>query len=671
MRKTCPMVILVPLVLFAVGQATEQARAQATGQAMGQPNIVFIFADDLGFSDTSNTITTLGNPSDFYQTPTIDRLAAEGMAFTNAYSSGVNCAPTRAALLTGLYAQRPTNNIFNVDNLNRGGGGTLLVGPAQGLPTGTDAIPNNAFTYAELLQQAGYQTAHVGKFHVVEAGSSAPTDIVNFHGFHQNFGGSSAGNPSNYFAQASGSSRQFAGGVSGSLDPFAGDYTAQYVQQNIVPFSNGASQAAMDALVGTRMHVSDAMTDAALQFMDQQAGGPFLLNFNAYAVHTPIQGRPDLVNRYQNLPGGAQDTNVGFAALLEGFDQNVARLIDYLETTEDPNNAGSTLAENTIVFFTSDNGGRLNQSNNGPLKGEKGELDEGGIRVPLIAWSGNPDLVDGGTVNHTPVASFDFFSTFASLAGTGLPAGVEVDGVDLSGIIADVDADLGREDIFWHFPGYLISGGRDQRPQTAMRSGDWKLLYNYEDQSFELYNLADDIGESVNLADQRPGVVAELGGRMLDWLNDTDAPLATLRSGELALTFDGQYYANSQVLTNSGTLIIQAGQEVPLVFGSFLSPADLNSDQQVNAADWLLFRSGQGADMSGLSASEARMLGDLDGDFDNDFSDFTLFKQAYIDANGAAGFAAVLGVPEPHSAALLAAVACLGLGWRRASAQRA
>ena len=189
--------------------------------AFADPNIVFIMADDLGWSDTSNGLTNLGNPSDFYETPMLERLAAEGMAFTNAYTSGPNCAPTRSALLTGQYAQRPTNNVYLVNSLNRGGSNTLLVGPSQGLPNGVDAIPNNAFTYAEMLQADGYATAHFGKFHVTNTGSSGAADIINHHGFDQNFGGTTSGTPGSYHA----SGGQFGSNIGPELDVYAADYT--------------------------------------------------------------------------------------------------------------------------------------------------------------------------------------------------------------------------------------------------------------------------------------------------------------------------------------------------------------------------------------------------------------------------------------------------------------
>ena len=288
----------------------------ACGSVQAQPNIVLIMADDLGWSDTSNTLTNQGNPSDFYETPTLERLASEGMAFTNAYTNGPNCAPTRSAILTGQYAQRPTNNVYLVDHLNRGGSGTMLVGPPQGLPSGTDAIPNNAYTYAEMLQDGGYRTAHFGKFHVVEAGT-ASSDIVSFHGFHENYGGNTNGGPGDYHA----SGGVFGSRISASLDDYAGDYSQQYVDDNIKPYANGTTTSAIDALVGTDKHVSDAMADAAIDYMEREKDGPFLVQFNPYAVHTPIgnsQARSDLL---EQVPEAKLRWNTGLQRVFRRVDR--------------------------------------------------------------------------------------------------------------------------------------------------------------------------------------------------------------------------------------------------------------------------------------------------------------------------------------------------------------
>lgn len=531
-----------------------------TSDVRAKPNVVFILADDLGWSDTSNSRTNLGNPSDFYETPALERLSLEGMAFTNAYTNGPNCAPTRAALLSGAYGPRPTNNVYNVGNLNRGGRKQLLVGPSQGLPSGADSIPNSAFTMAEMLQKAGYTTAHFGKFHVAERGT-AESDIVRFHGFDENFGGSSSGSPGQYHAEQ----EVFSDKIGSALDAFAARYTQAYVDTKLKPYSRGVSESAIDALVGTEKHVSDAMVDAAVDFMERSKGDAFFVQYHPYAVHTPIgdtQARSDLLAKYQRKSPTKRASKASFGALIEELDQSVGRLINYLETTPDPRNSGDTLDKNTLVIFFSDNGGRLSQSDNGPLKGQKGELDEGGIRVPLIAWSGNKQLVRGGVINHTPVIGVDFYPTFAKLVEGDKPAGVPLDGEDLSAILADPHAKLDRDALFWHFPGYLVDK-RNQRPQSVIRSGDWKLFYNYEDQSFELYDLKADIAESNNVAAEQPEVRRRLGRQLMEWLEKVNAPLATLRKGKKAIRLDGEHYTHGDIRTASETRTIVSGEELP------------------------------------------------------------------------------------------------------------
>lgn len=640
-----------------------------SGNVVAKPNILFIMADDLGWADVSTGLTNGGDPSDFYETPTLERLASEGMAFTNAYANQ-NCAPTRSAILSGAYAQRPTNNIYQVGDLNRwGNNNTLLLGPSQGLPgSEADAIPNSTVTYAETLQSAGYRTAYVGKFHVTDGNSNTQqSDIENFHGFDQNFGGKSDGGPGAYHA----SGGTFGTRISMSLDAYAAGYTQQYVDENIKPFNNGAALSDIDDLVGTAKHVTDASTDAAIDFMEANKLGSFFIQYSSHAVHTPIgdsQARDDLLKKYQNKPVGSEDTNQSFGALIEGLDQSVDRLITYLETTPDPNSPGQNLDDNTIVIFYSDNGGRQNQSNNGTLKGQKGEFDEGGIRVPMIAWSGNPALVDGGTINDTPIAPIDFYKTFANLGDATLPASQVLDGEDLTQVLSDVNYDLGREALYWHLPGYLQEG-RNQKPQSVIRSGDSKLMYNYEDQSFELYDLQTDLSESNNLANDnpQPDAVGELGVQLMRWLANTQAPLATVRTGVLNLDFTGAYYADGKIAINDGVMQVQAGEEAPFILGDALSLADLNMDNTVSAADWIMFRAGQGANFDGVSLFEAFEMGDLDGDFDNDVNDFILFKAAFELELGPGSFELVTSVPEPQS---LLIVTCGGLALLRALPSR-
>ncbi len=622
-------------------QANADPNAEPNAQPGAQPNLVLIMADDLGWSDTSNAITNQGHPSDFYETPAIDRLAAQGMSFTNAYVNQ-NCAPTRAAMLTGQYAPRPTNNVYQVGNLNRGGGDTMLVGPAQGLPNGDDAIPNAAITFVEVLQDAGYATAHFGKFHVTP-GEGEDITAPGGHGFDRNYGGTRSGAPGNYHAE----DVRFGDRIGPALDPFAARYTQAYVNQNIKPFANGTSMAAIDALVGTEKHVTDAMADAAIDFMSTHADRPFLVQFHPYAVHTPIgnrQARGDLLDKYQNKPPGTEDHHASFGAITEGLDQAVARLIETLENTPDPRHPGQMLAANTLVIFLSDNGGRESQSNNGPLAGQKGELLEGGIRVPFVAWSGNAELVQGGTINPTPIAGIDFYPTLSSLAGAVLPDGWTLDGVDLSAVFADAAHDLGRDRLYWHLPGYLVDA-RNQRPQTVVRHGDLKLTYSYETQSFGLFDVVHDLAESHDLAAEQPETVTRLGLEMMDWLFEVQAPLAMLREGKMVLLFGaGSSYANRTRIEhpNGTVMVIDAGDEVPMIVGERRSSIDLNLDGVVDRQDWLACQAEIGPGFAALGEADRYVRGDLDLDGQRDDADLAAFREAFEALSGAGSFAAML-----------------------------
>ena len=249
----------------------------------------------------------------------------------------------------------------------------------------------------------------------------------------------------------------------------------------------------------------------------------------------------------------------------------MARIVDYLETTPDPRNGGKPLADNTLVIFTSDNGGEedpvIAGAYNGPLREDKGFKYEGGVRVPWIVWSENADLVrGGGRVNDTIINSTDLYPTLASYAQAPLPAGVPFDGIDLKPAFSK-GTKINR-DHFHHLPGYVRFGGAlESSPFSSIRDGRWKLYYNYTDSSIELYDLATDIGETTDLAGQRPGVVHQLGNRLIAWLDETDAPLATLRAGQPTRVlehFTGETYADGEVTRHHGdTITIAAGDEVP------------------------------------------------------------------------------------------------------------
>ncbi|MFK2820988.1 sulfatase-like hydrolase/transferase [Flavobacteriaceae sp. LMIT009] len=523
------------------------------------PNIILIIADDMGWNQVSSTSTTFVNgaahPSDFYETPVLDQLASEGIAFPNGYVNGANCAPTRAALLSGQYAARPHNNIFTVYDLNRGNtaSNSNLIGPDMGLASNgnIDEIPASAITIAESMKTEGYATAHFGKYHMGEfeadnVSNNAATD----QGFDYNYGGGTTGGPGNYFATESGGVWTFHGNVGPELDPYADPYTeAESIALSI--------DHANYPLTGTPKHVTDAMTEAAIDFINTEINNPFFMHFSQFAIHGPFgtaHARPDLLAKYQakksNNPSSMNhDSDVGQVAIAEGMDQAIGRLIDYLQTTPDPRNGNRPLSENTLVYFIADNGDAIKRSaakqGQTPLKGMKGEYYEGGIRSITFAWTepadpiGNPTytpmLANMGTINQTPVIAFDLYPTFVEAAGGTLPGGgYDIDGVSQWQMLTNGTA-MTREALFWHHPGYLIDSKRDSRPVTVVRKGDYKLMHFYEDGHYELYNLVNDLNENTNLLPSGDQAIIDIANDMIDdmtsHLTDTSAPLPTYRDG--------------------------------------------------------------------------------------------------------------------------------------------
>ncbi|MFK2820989.1 sulfatase-like hydrolase/transferase [Flavobacteriaceae sp. LMIT009] len=504
------------------------------------PNVIVIIADDMGWNQVSTPLTNLNNPSDFYETPTLETLATQGIAFPHAYVNGANCAPTRAALLSGQYAARPHNNIFNVDDLNRGNtsSNSTLIGPDMGLASNNniDEIPSSAITIAETMKTAGYTTAHFGKYHVGEyesanTSNNAPTD----QGFDYNYGGGTDGGPGSggYFALTTSAPYSFGSQVGPELDVYADPYTEAESQL----------LAGDSSLTGTNKHLTDALTEAALDFMEAEKSNPFFMHFSNYAIHGPFNSsdaRPDLRAKYDakaisNPSSMDHDSKPGQAALAEGMDQAIGRLIDYLKTTDDPRNPGKKLSENTLVYFIADNGDAIKRTPQAPLKGMKGEYSEGGIRSVTIAWSEATWLANKGTVNHTPIIAFDLYPTLAEMAGASLPGGgYDIDGASQWQMLTN-GTPMTREAIYWHFPGYLLDSKRDSRPTSIIRKGDYKLRYNYETLSYELYDLVNDMGEVTNLLAGSPDtatltIANDMSTLLRNHLIDTNAPLPTYRS---------------------------------------------------------------------------------------------------------------------------------------------
>lgn len=434
-----------------------------------RPNILLINVDDLGWTD----LGFMG--SRFYETPNIDRLARDGCVFTNAYASAANCAPSRANMMTGLQPSR--HGIYTVGNSDRGDSRTRRLIPVEN----NTELPSDMPTIARALQELGYRTGMVGKWHL----SNDPTE----HGFESNAGGCHSGMPPSYFAPY---------GIPVLEDAPKGEY------------------------------LPERMAQAACEFLKTDDRRPFFLYFATYLVHTPIQGRDELVEKYKKKAAdGHADGhhfNPVYAAMIESLDTSVGRVLDALS-------AGGR-AHDTLVLFTSDNGGVYAISRQVPLRAGKGASYEGGIRVPMtVRWPGH---TPAGSHCREPISNIDFFPTLLTMAG-GDPDAYRLDGDDMSDLFQGKIRDGDERDLLWHFPVYLESGepmlddGRDPlfrtRPGTVLRRGDWKLHHYYEDDAWELYHLPSDMGERVDRSADEPRVLAQMKGRMLARLNDLAMPL--------------------------------------------------------------------------------------------------------------------------------------------------
>ncbi len=449
------------LVMWGVMAAALPA-AQAVEKA--RPNIVFILIDDLGWRD----LGCYG--SDFYQTPAIDQLAAEGMRFTDAYAACPVCSPTRASILTGKSPAR-----LHLTDWLPGRRDT----PSQKLarPQIQPHLAPEERTLAEVLKGAGYVSASIGKWHLGGEGF-APTD----QGFGVNVAGDHTGTPISYFAPFRNKDRAMPG-----LD---------------------------DAPPGE--YLTDRLTREAEQFIEQNRDKPFLLYLAQYAVHIPLRAKEQLIGKYRAKNPGENHTNIIYAAMIESVDESVARIVRKLGELG--------LSERTVIAFTSDNGGlsvkegpATPATSNHPLRAGKGYLYEGGIRVPLIVkW---PGVVEPGAVCSTPVISTDFFSTLAEMAGAGGDLPQPLDGTNLLALLRAPDA-AKEHPLYWHYPHYSNQGGK---PGGAVRKGRYKLIERYEDGWLELYDLDEDIGETVNLANQRPARAAELQRMLAQWRAATGA----------------------------------------------------------------------------------------------------------------------------------------------------
>lgn len=444
--------------------AGRPAKAQAS--AAKRPNIVFILIDDMGWKD----LGFMG--SRYYETPHIDRLAKQGMVFTDAYTCGPNCAPTRACLMSGQYS--PRHGIYTVGSAERGRTQLRKLIPIRN----RTVLDEDIVTLAESLKAAGYVTASMGKWHL---GPDPKTQ-----GFDLNVGGNKSGSP-------------------------RGGYFSPYRNPQL---NNGPRGE----------YLTDRLTDEAVRFLKKQRDKPFFLYLPHYAVHTPIQAKADLIARYRRKKPQGGHNNPTYAAMVDSVDQSVGRILQTLDELE--------LAENTVVIFSSDNGGYGPATSMKPLRGSKGMLYEGGIRVPLIVrW---PGRVAAGSRCDVPVITVDFYPTLLELTRSPAPRKQILDGESLLPLLLGT-GDLRREALYWHFPAYLqayrgITGPFRTRPAGAIRSGDYKLIEFFEDGRLELYNLQNDIGEQQNLAGKQPQIVKKLHAKLKSWRKSIGAPVPTERN---------------------------------------------------------------------------------------------------------------------------------------------
>jgi arylsulfatase A-like enzyme len=459
---------------------TLAAAAQRSFAATSPPlNVVLIVADDLGWAD----LACYG--ADLHETPNLDRLAREGMRFTDAYAAAPVCTPTRASIMTGKSPARLHTTIWYEASARPPANKPLLPPITQG------NLPQGDVTLAEAFHAAGYLTAHVGKWHLGDAGN-----YPEVHGFDINIGGTFWGAPQTFFYPYRGDTY------------FGGEY-------RYVPQLHGGKEGE---------YLTDRLTDEAIAILEDARDKPFFLYMAYHSVHTPIEGKPELVAHYQaKLRPGLRHQNPTYAAMVHSLDENVGRILDAL--------ARLGIADRTLVLFVSDNGGLIDEragvsvTDNFPLRSGKGSLYEGGVRVPmLVRW---PGVTAPGSTCTQPVISTDFYPTLLEAARieSDDTQTAALEGRSLVPALREPLMSLSRagDGLYFHYPHYYAT----TTPVSAVRSGDWKLLEYFEDQRLELYNLAEDLGETSNLAEKHPETAQALRDALHRWRKQVDAQMPT------------------------------------------------------------------------------------------------------------------------------------------------
>ena len=436
-------------------------------QSREKPNIILIVADDLGWTDLSY----MG--SKYYETPNIDKLSQSGITFFNGYASSANCAPSRATMMSGKY--HPSHGIYTVSPSARGLDITRKIIPVKN----TENLDLEFFTIAEMLKNEGYINAHVGKWHLGEKGNY-PMD----QGFDVNIGGWESGGPK-------------------------GGYFSPYSNPNLENGPEGE-------------YLTDRLTNEAINFIDNNKEERFFLHLAYYSVHTPIQSKIEYSNYFKDKSSDENHNRPDYAGMIRSLDENIGKVLAKIEELN--------LSEETLIIFTSDNGGIRSISNQNPLRAGKGSYYEGGIRVPMIfSWKGK---LETNKKSFERISNIDFYPTIKNIIGHK-NKNLKLDGLDLNPIFRGKK--LKERALFFHFPVYLEAynvqkdDGKDPlfrtRPGSVIIKGDWKLHHYFEDNELELYNLSDDMSESKNLSKINKEITTRLYNDLDVWRTSNNAPI--------------------------------------------------------------------------------------------------------------------------------------------------
>lgn len=465
---------MIPRISKLQSLAASVALISSISFVSGKPNIVFVIADDLGWSDVGY------NGASFYETPRIDALSKQGMAFSNAYPGASNCMPSRAIIMTGTYITR--TQMWTPGSRAKGKIEHMrFLVPRRGDSKGDGIIPSSEIldpsfiTLPEVLKKSGYLSAHFGKWHLGPNG----------HGFDIN-----------------------------DTNGLGADLSKKYYND---------------------INATRTLTDAAIDFVitESKTESPFFLYLAYWDVHTPLVAEKSLVQKYKRKLAGKSwdhDWNPTYAAMIETVDTNVGRLYQAIQS------AG--IADDTLFIFTSDNGGHAGATPNAPLRGAKGAFYEGGIRVPTFAvW---PSEIEANSICDTPISGVDYLPTFAALAKAPTPTRQPVDGRSIVPLLRGESA-LEDRSIFWHYPLYLQGNGYNlvvpihgtdrlywrATPCSVIRKGDWKLIQYFENGKIELFNLNKDLEEQRELSKSHPEKAEDLLHELKRWQRNTHAVIPT------------------------------------------------------------------------------------------------------------------------------------------------